>query len=218
MNRVAQAEAILASCTPREKAEILRRLQALLPRHPFETRMNTSAEIILDALERGSDLTLRGIRGVIGEAVFVHEIIPRLKTWRNVTPTGDHAYDAALQDDVGTVRIQIKMQRRAKGQPMLRKGSAIVEVQRTRGGVRDGEQTRPYRFGEFDILAVCVEPSTGDWTSFRYIPERWLIPRVADSTMIDIMQSVAIVPDAVWTDDFETAVARLRSTPSRPTP
>lgn len=38
----------------------------------------------------------------------------------------------------------------------------MTETQKTRTGT-DGEenQTRPYRYGEFDILAVSMQPSTG---------------------------------------------------------
>ena len=31
-----------------------------------------------------------------------------------------------------------------------------------------GLATRPYRFGEFDILAVSMHPSTNDWNRFMY--------------------------------------------------
>ena len=39
----------------------------------------------------------------------------------------------------------------------------VAETKRTRGGVDlvTGQKTRPYRFGDFDILAVCLQPSTG---------------------------------------------------------
>ncbi len=42
--------------------------------------------------------------------------------------------------------------------------------------MRDGVDTRPYRFGDFNILAVCMEPSYARWDRFHYIPERWLFP------------------------------------------
>ena len=216
MSRVSKIEAIIAKCTPKERSAVLRSVQKLIPRHPFEIRMNAPADIILDALERSSDLIVRGVRGVVGEAVFVRQVIPRLRSWKNITTTGDHPYDVALQDRIGTVRIQIKMQRRVKGKPMIRNNCAVVEVQRTRTGIRAGEQTRPYRFGEFDILAVCVEPSTGNWNSFRYIPERWLKARKTDASLIDILQPVSIKTDKIWTDDFEIAVSRMRSRKPRP--
>ena len=133
-----------------------------------------------------------------------------------MTPPGDLPYDAALKDGSSTVKVQVKMQRRAVGAAWIRGGAAVVEVQRTRGGKRDGEDTRPYRFGEFDILAVCMEPSHGRWKSFHYIPERWLNPRPANPALIEIMQPVALEPDPIWTNDFDEAVRRLRSDNPRP--
>ena len=104
------------------------------------------------------------------------------------------------------------MQRRENGNnPRIRNGLGAVEVQRTRGGVKNGEATRPYRFGTFDILAVCMEPSHKRWDSFLYIPERWLLPRNENAALIEIMQPLPLEPNAVWTDDFAEAVNRLRS-------
>lgn len=208
--------ALLAECSDAERRLIFRELRATIAIHSFEDRMNAKAEVILEALDRAGDLTLRGIRGIIGEATFVREVVPTLVGWKDVTPLGNLPYDAALTDGISTVKVQVKMQRRVKGVAWLRNGRAVVEVQRTRTGKRKGEDTRPYRFGEFDLLAVCMEPSHGRWNSFHYIPERWLNPRVRNATLIEIMQSVALEPDAVWTNDFGEVVHRLRSGLSRP--
>lgn len=208
---IAEIRALLARCSGEERRQIFDELRASIQIHPFEARMNARAEVILEALNRAGDLTLRGIRGIIGEATFVREIAPQLAGWEDVTPPGDLPYDCAVRDRVSIVTVQVKMQRRVKGAAWLRNGRAVVEVQRTRTGKRDGEDTRPYRFGEFDILAVCMEPSHARWNSFHYIPERWLIPRGGNSALIEIMQSVALEPDAIWTSDFDEAVHRLRS-------
>ena len=213
---IEQIRALLAKCTDEQRRQILEELRATIPIHPFEARMNAKAEVILEALDRAGALTLRGIRGIIGEATFVRDVVPLLAGWEDVTPPGDLPYDAALKDGVSTVKVQVKMQRRAAGVAWLRNGAGVVEVQRTRGGKRDGEDTRPCRFGEFDILAVCMEPSHARWNSFHYIPERWLNPRASNAALIEIMQPVALEPDAIWTNDFDEAVRRLRSERPRP--
>ena len=207
---------LLAKCSAEQRRQIFEELRATIPIHPFEARMNAKAEVILEALDRAGALTLRGIRGIIGEATFVREIVPSLAGWVDVTPPGELPYDAALKDGVSTVKVQVKMQRRAAGVAWLRNGAAVVEVQRTRGGKRDGQDTRPYRFGEFDILAVCMEPSHARWNSFHYIPERWLNPRSSNAALIEIMQPVALEPDAIWTNDFNESVRRFRSGQPRP--
>ena len=213
---IEKIRALLAKCGAEERRQIFEELRATIPIHAFETRMNAKAEVILEALDRAGDLTLRGIRGIIGEATFVREVVPLLTGWKDVTPPGDLPYDAALKDGSSTVKVQVKMQRRAAGVAWIRGGAAVVEVQRTRGGKRAGKDTRPYRFGEFDILAVCMEPSHGRWNSFHYILERWLNPRPENAALIEIMQPVALEPDPIWTNDFDEAVRRLRSDNPRP--
>ncbi len=217
MSEVEEIRALLAKCSDEQRREIFQHLRETIPIHPFETAINAKAEVILEALARAPDLTIRGIRGIVGEAAFAVEVASQLNGWRDVTPVGNHSYDTALMDTAGTVRVQVKMQRRKKFQPLLRGGVGVVEVQRTRSGMKAGVATRPYRFGEFDILAVCMEPSHGRWNSFLYVPERWLLPRPDDEKLVMILQPLSLQADSVWTDDFEEAVRRLRSNRGRPT-
>ncbi len=216
MSEVEEIRALLAKCSDEQRLEIFQHLRETISIHPFEAAINAKAEVILEALARAPDLTIRGIRGIVGEATFAVEVGSQLKGWNDVTPVGNHSYDAALADAVGTVRVQVKMQRRTKFKPLLRGGVGVVEVQRTRSGMKAGVATRPYRFGEFDILAVCMEPSHGRWNSFLYAPERWLLPRPDDEKLVMILQPLSLLPDSVWTDDFAQAVRRLRSNEDRP--
>lgn len=88
----------------------------------------------------------------------------------------------------------------------------VVETQRTRGGkdLKTNEDTRPYRYGEFDILAVSMHPSTNDWTTFMYTVADWLLPRPENRQLILKFQPVAISPNNSWADNFETCVQWLR--------
>jgi hypothetical protein len=137
-------------------------------------------------------------------------------------------------------RIQIKLQRLEKGVPKLYypkhydEGSLyVVEVQKTRSGEKTTKQllpgtettleasnsvtvqTRPYRFGDFDILAVNMHPSSGDWQNFRYTVASWLLPRGQDKSLIEIFQPVASVPNDVWTDDLSVCLDWFRSGENR---
>ena len=216
MSEVAEIRRLLAGCSAEQKKEIFDELRNIIPLHPFEQRINAQAEVILEALGRAPDLTILGIRGIIGEATFAIEVVRELELWQDVTPPGNHSYDAVLRDAEGAVKVQVKMQRREKGLPLIKDGQAVVEVQRTRGGKdKEGAATRPYRFGTFDILAVCMEPSHGRWNSFLYIPERWLFPR-PEPDLIKIMQPVPFEPNDIYTDDFNEAAARLRGGAARP--
>jgi hypothetical protein len=66
--------------------------------------------------------------------------------------------------------------------------------------------TRPYNFGDFDILAVNMHPSSGNWRNFRYTVASWLLPRPANTGLIEIFQPVAATPNDVWTDDLSTCL------------
>ena len=77
-----------------------------------------------------------------------------------------------------------------------------MEVQKTRSGKKAGKATRPYHFGDFDIIAVSLHTATGDWKRFMFTVGSWLLPRKSDPELIEIFQPVSICPDEYWTDDL----------------
>ena len=89
----------------------------------------------------------------------------------------------------------------------------VVETQKTRRGTarKTGSATRPYRFGEFDLLAVSMYPSTKRWDTFMYTVADWLLPGRTDPREILKFQPVASTPNDDWTNSFHTAVRWLRS-------
>lgn len=224
----------LRGCSQEERYAIFQYLRGEFPIHELEVRLNASAEVILEAISRASDLTLRGVRGIIAEAYFKQEIVVPFTTrngsrWQEVPLTGDHSYDFALEDGQSMVKIQVKMQRQKEQRPM-RAGEAsqrlfgrgphsndyVVETQRTRGGTaNDGSSTRPYQFGSFDILAVSMHPSTGNWSNFLYTVERWLMSAPDAPNELFKYQAVPHRPDEMWTDDLSTAIQWLRSSAQR---
>jgi hypothetical protein len=221
MSLTEQIKALLERCSPAERREILHYLRQEFPIHPLEATLYTEAEVILEAIQRAGGLTLRMMRGVIAEAAFGVEVVERLQGWRNTTPTGDLAYDFRLEDKVGEVKIQVKLQRSRAGRPMWAQEANrsfpadmyVVETQKTRAGTarKTRGSTRPYRFGEFDILAVAMQPSTNRWDSFLYTLGNWLIPRPGDPSEMLKFQPVALTPNEDWTDRFETAVRWFRA-------
>jgi hypothetical protein len=195
---------------------VLTYLRQLLPLHTLEQQWGTTAEAILTAIARSSDLTLRGIRGILAEATFEETVLPSLKSsgWKVIPIVGDQTYDFLLEKAAERVRIQVKLQRREAGIPKEYSARAraslncppgpmhVVEVQKTRSGQKNGEKTRPYRFGDFDILAVNLHPSIGDWKRFVYTVGNWLLPRPQKQALIEIFQPVPSCPDEYWTDDL----------------
>jgi hypothetical protein len=224
---------LIDDCCEEDRRALRLYLQRLLP-HPLEREWGIDSDTILSAISRSSDLTKRGVRGIIAEAVFVNEIVPTVADsgWQSVDFSGDYPYDALLKKDERAARVQVKLQRLEEGVPKLyyprhyEKGSLfVVEVQKTRTGERTAKQTppgaetavttaesvtvstRPYSFGDFDILAVNMHPSSGSWRNFRYTVASWLLPRSSNKSLIEVFQPVAAIPNDVWTDDLGTCLS-----------
>jgi len=211
---------MLMDAPDQDRADIFDWLRETQQIHPLEVEFGAKAEVILEAIARSSDLTKRGIRGVIAEAVFKVDILDELEDWHDVTPEGDHPYDFLITDGNGEVSIQLKMQRLKEQRPMLASEGYraldadfwVVETQRTRGGKTSaGEDTRPYKFGEFDLIAVSMHPSTGSWQDFLFTVSSWLLERPESPSQLLKFQPVPKGPDDFWTDDLATAVSWLRS-------
>ncbi|HHX2283435.1 TPA: hypothetical protein ACVFIV_005431 [Pseudomonas aeruginosa] len=209
----------LAELSNEEREEIFKYLRSEIKIHPLEDEFNAQAEVILEAISRGSDLTKRGIRGIIAEASFKVEVLESLTGWQDITPPGDLPFDFKIVDLIGEVGIQVKMQRKKAQRPMmanegyrvLSNDKYVVETQKTRGGEKDGENTRPYRFDDFDILAVSMHPSTNDWSEFRYTVARWLLPDFKDDSRILKFQPVPLEKNEDWTDSLEECIEWFRS-------
>ncbi len=212
MTRKDQLIKFLDSLSDEERREIFRLLRKKISIHSLEAELNTQAEIILEAVARSSDLTIRGVRGIIAEAAFLREVLQHLKDWKICNIVGNAAYDFLIEDQAGRISIQVKMQRKEKGIPLVRRDKFVVETQKTRRGRNAaGENTRPYRFGEFDILAVSLHPATNDWNSFAYTVGSWLRPRTSAPQFLEVFQPVAQIPNDEWTDNVETCIEWFRS-------
>lgn len=223
---------LLARCSIDQRRTLFQELRSEFPIHPLEREFHAPAELILEAIARAPDISKRGVRGLIAEAAFEIYVASTLEGWVSLPIPNEASYDFHLQDSQGSVRIQVKTQRRKSEQikslnevrteyrPMTAYDASrnlpinmyVVETQRTRGGkTASGEATRPYRFDEFDILAVSMYPSTQNWQTFMYTVANWLLPRTEDHRLLQVFQPVSVQPNHVWTDDFATCVAWLRS-------
>ncbi|MBI5320887.1 hypothetical protein [Bradyrhizobium sp.] len=214
MDDFEKLRAAARALTPDQKQQIFADIRDGVLIHPLERQFHVNAEIILEAIHRAPDITQRGVRGLIAELTFVIDIMPKMEAegWKNDPPIGEQAYDARLKKGNQSIRIQVKTQRRAKGVAMQRRnGFHVVEVQRTRTGTDgEGQATRPYRFDEFDLLAVCMQASTGSWHSFMYIPSKSLKPKRKAPEQINTMQAIpAFGDDGVWSNDLATALGRV---------
>jgi len=213
---------LLSLCTVEERLSIFKDLRSEFGIHAIEKKLNTQAELILEAINRDdTGLTYRMLRGVIAEAAFEIEVLAKLKTIKDITPNGDLPYDYLLSHNRSNIKVQVKLQRSVESKPMvanqaLKKYSSqmfVVETQKTRAGKdkSTNEDTRPYKFGEFDILAVSMQPSTKLWSKYMYTVANWLIPSTTDKNRIAKFQPVAFAANDDWTDDLITCIQWFES-------
>lgn len=216
-----EISAFLNTLTPDQQHALFQQLRQRFPIHPLEQQWNISAEFILEAISQSQDITKRGVRGIIAELCFNTYVLGTMQQrgWTQLPQVGDLPYDALIAHPTyGQIKIQTKNQRLERGEPkyangpMVRfnpavEGWFVCETQKTRTGKdADGQDTRPYRYGEFDILSVCLHPSTGDWTRFMFCPAHTLIPRADNPELIAVLQPVSPVRQLNWTDNLEEAI------------
>lgn len=218
--KLEQIRTVIDHCSEEEKDALFRELRQSRVIHEFERVIGAPAEMILEAVHSAPELTRRMLRGVIADAAFRTFAVASLKPhgWQDVTPVGNFAFDYKLDDGSGPITVQVKLQRSERGAPVVRDGARfdfegdvfITETQKTRTGTdAEDNKTRPYRYGEFDILAVSMQPSTGAWDRYMYTLGRWLLQGKEPNEMATI-QPVAREPNEFWTDDFKVAAQWFR--------
>lgn len=115
-----ELENLLAVASDEERRAIftLLRDRYELKIHPLETRWNTTAEAILDAIDQSADLTQRGIRGVLAEATFRTIVLPKqLTSWKSLPVVGDQPYDLLLDDGSGSSECRSSCSAEPAGRP-----------------------------------------------------------------------------------------------------
>lgn len=140
-----------------------------------QNQLHVKPEILLDALNFANEFTFRNLRGLISEYYLRQRLI---KNGFVLLPTEQNdPFDFKIEKNNKIFTIQLKLQRQSAGQPIftqdiskkLPAGFYVSEIQRCRNGFdRKGFSTRPYKFTDFDILAVCLEPVTKDWHDFTF--------------------------------------------------
>jgi hypothetical protein len=103
-----------------------------------------------------------------------------------------------------------------KKKPKASQKAEFTTPDNVTGSENDADQpeiqdSRPYDFNAFDILAVSLRPSTNKWEDFRYTVAAWLEPVTEGSNLIYKYQPVPRIPNEDWTDDLNEVVRWLRS-------
>ena len=130
--------------------------------HALELKYGLTAQELLDAIDKRFRLKV-ALEGAVAEVHFERKLrIASREGW--LTSYESHDVDGMYDFTVVTrsgvaIRVEVKTIRNgAKPQ---------VELQKTRAAKGD-PSSRYYDRGHFDVVAVCVGRSTGDWSQFRY--------------------------------------------------
>ena len=168
---MSKLQQIVDSLTEEEKCLLSLELEPYRIKHPIEQRLQLDYHLILDSLNKKSaGLTFRMLRGIIAETAFEKYILESVQGLKVVEFDCDLPYDFMVDYRGRRHTIQVKLVRSERDVPKFyshnRRPTQLfaAETQKTRGGKNPltGEDTRPYRAGEFDILAIAMQPVTGN--------------------------------------------------------
>jgi len=152
--------------------------------HALELKYGLTAQELLDAIDRRFRLKV-ALEGAVAEVHFERKIrIASREGW--LTSYEGHDTDGMHDFTVVTlsgssIRVEVKT---------IRNGpKPQVELQKTRAAKGD-PSSRYYDRDHFDVVAVCVGRSTGDWSQFRYALVRELPSHRNHPHKIQVMHQI----------------------------
>jgi hypothetical protein len=130
--------------------------------HALEVKYGLTAQELLDAIDRRFRLKV-ALEGAVAEVHFERKLlIASREGWL----AGYEAHDMDGMHDFTVVTLS-GMAMRVEVKTIRNGRKAQVELQKTRAAKAD-PSSRYYNRDHFDVVAVCVGRSTGDWSQFRY--------------------------------------------------
>lgn len=174
--------------------------------HPLEAALNASGWAILTAIER-QRMSVINVKGQLAE-YYLNEYLASREAdkaidsfaWRSESP------DFSVVVEGREYTIECKNVRKASGKGV---DSLWVETQRTRGGKKKGEDTRPYRVSDFDVLAVALFNRTGKW-DYWFVAARNLKARPENKFFLAVRQDMPEQPDKKWHTDVLSAIKDVK--------
>ncbi len=152
--------------------------------HPLETKYGLTAQELLTAIDRRFRLKV-ALEGAVAEVHFERKlsIASRegwLKSYEDHDVDGMHDFTVTTRNGI-CIRVEVKT---------VRKGSnPKVELQKTRAAKGD-PSSRFYGREHFDVVAVCMGRSSGDWSEFRYALVRELPSHREHPNKLQVMHAI----------------------------
>jgi len=170
--------------------------------HNLEIKYGLTAQELLDAIDKRFRLKV-ALEGAVAEVHFERKLrIATREGWLKDFEGHDidGMYDFTVVTLAGvSIRVEVKT---------LRNGpKPRVELQKTRAAKAD-PSSRYYDRDHFDVVAVCMGRSTGDWAQFRYafVGE---LPRHKDyPNKLSVMHNIPEAEDVVprWFSRFQDVI------------
>ena len=152
--------------------------------HALELKYGLTAQELLDAIDKRFRLKV-ALEGAVAEVHFERMLhIASSEGWLTSYMIND--FDGMLEFTVVTlsgisIRVEVKTVHHGP--------KPKVELQKTRAAKADSS-SRYYDRNHFDVVAVCVGRSTGDWSQFRYALVRELPGHRNYPDKLQVMHSI----------------------------
>ena len=159
--------------------------------HALELKYGLTAQELLDAIDKRFRLKV-ALEGAVAEVHFERKLrIASREGWLTSYESHDrdgmHDFTVVTLSEI-SIRVEVKT---------IRNGpKPKVELQKTRAAKAD-PSSRYYDRNHFDVVAVCVGRSTGDWSQFRYALVRELLGHRNHPDKLQVMHSI---PEGVETN------------------
>lgn len=170
--------------------------------HALEIKYGLTAQELLDAIDRRFRLKV-ALEGAVAEVHFERKlrIATRegwLKDFEAHDLDGMHDFTVVTLSGI-TIRVEVKTLRN--------KPKAQVELQKTRAAKGD-PGSRYYDRNHFDVVAVCMGRSTGDWAQFRYALVRDLPCHAGYPDKLGVMHNIPEGENTVprWLSRFQDVI------------
>ncbi|MBZ0270420.1 hypothetical protein K8I61_00165 [bacterium] len=152
--------------------------------HPLELKYGLTAQELLDAIDRRFRLKV-ALEGAVAEVHFERKLrVAAREGWLTSFESHDidDMHDFSVVSLAGKlIRVEVKT---------IRSGAKKqVELQKTRAAKAD-PGSRYYDRSHFDVVAVCIGRSTGDWSQFRYSLVRGLPAHPGHPNKIQVMHKI----------------------------
>lgn len=170
--------------------------------HSLEIKYGLTAQELLDAIDKRFRLKV-ALEGAVAEVHFERKLrIATREGW--LKDFEEHDLDGMHDFTVitltgKTIRVEVKTLRN-KPKPQ-------VELQKTRAAKGD-PSSRYYDRVHFDVVAVCMGRSTGDWAQFRYALVSELPAHKNYTDKLYVMHNIPEGEDAVprWFSRFQDVI------------